>query len=211
MKQKISIVLCCITLLFVGCEEENILPDGSTFPADLTPFSEGELSFLPYNGNDVIYQRAPLYVDEFEMLYVERTTDSLVYAWDRTFFKWSTDFSLRAEFRFHYLETDDDGTYKALGIYLPYRNFENDYSLAHFEIPIDTSLIDEGYFADLITFHPTLTFDDQTWENVFEIEPFRHVNASEEGPLGFDRIYYTQAKGIVRFLHNNGRNWIIKP
>jgi hypothetical protein len=211
MRTKIVSVIGCILLFASACEEQNIAPNGKTFPADLVPFSPEELAFIPFDESNIKYERAPLYVDNFSMLFVERKSDSLVYAWDQTFFKWDTDFSLRAEFRFHYLETDNDGTFKSLAIYLPYRNAENKYSRAHFEIPIDTSLIADSYFNGLITYHPSHTFGDRTWENIFEITPFRHVEEVEEGPLGYERIFYSQSEGIVRYLLNNGRNWIIAP
>ncbi|MBK7128908.1 MAG: hypothetical protein IPH66_06015 [Crocinitomicaceae bacterium] len=111
-----------MTTLVLSCNKEE--PDDTTnLPDGATPYTETDIQFVPYSSSSLVFKKLPLLDSTLVLNFVERKRTEEYFAWDQTFFTYSTDAELTAEFRLRYLQTDN--SQKTLAMYLPYRDAAN--------------------------------------------------------------------------------------
>lgn len=202
--RNISIVfLSC--LIFIACKKE---PDDNiiNIPPGATPYTDDDILFVPYTSQDLVFKDQNDFVLTLQFIERKRTED--YYAWDQTFFRFSTATSLEVEFRLRYLQTD--ASKKTLAIYMPYYDQTNTLRSNLFETPIDTTGLDSSFFANIVTLHDTLNIGGNEFYQVFEINELVKTDASKDGPQNFTKLYYNRAFGIIQMKQKNGKNWILQ-
>ncbi len=143
-----------------------------------------------------------------ELQFVERSRTEEYFTWDQTFFKFSTDTELEAEFRLRYLQSDN--SQKTLAMYLPYRDLNNIPRTNLFELPISHVGIETGLFQNLIDFHDTLVLNSIMWYNVYEVKPLLTTDSIEDGLQNYNRIYYNSVYGLIKMNQKNGTEWMLQ-
>lgn len=191
-----------------SCKEE--VPAEPGLPAGVSPYTATELLFVPYSGGNLVFKEAPAFTSEFTLNFKERVTPEEFYAWDQTFFSFSTDENLEIELRFRYLQAEESSQ-KTLAIYMPFNSPSGTVKTSVFETPIVPDGIEEGFFADLIDFHESIDFSGVVWNNVFEISPLSSTESELDSPENFSKVYYNQSNGIVAMTQKNGSTWVLTP
>jgi hypothetical protein len=202
-------ILVLVILLAFACKKEEE-PDGNSLPPGTSPYTETEIDFVPYSTGPITFKKAPGFTETLTLNFVERLATEQVFAWDQTFFKWSTDAALQLEFRLRYLQAEDEAQ-KTLAIYLPYRDNSGTVRSSIFETPIVTTGLSDGFFADLVSFHTEIELHGTVWNNVFEINPLVTTEPGEDSPLNFSKVFYTQSNGIIVMIQKNGDEWVLQP
>ena len=196
-----------ITLSLVACNKEE--PDDTTnLPEGATPYTEADIQFVPYQSGNRIFKKLPLLDSTLELQFVERSRTEEYFAWDQTFFKFSNDTELEAEFRLRYLQSDN--SQKTLAIYMPYRDLNNISRTNLFELPISHVGIETGLFQNLIDFHDTLVLNSIMWYNVYEVKPLLTTDSIKDGLENYNRIYYNSVYGLIKMNQKNGTEWMLQ-
>lgn len=207
MKRGFAYVAGILLIAFTGCQKDE--PDDTTnLPDGATPYTETDIQFVPYLSGDRVFKKLPLLDSTLVFQFKERLRTEEYFAWDQTFFTFSTDTELEAEFRLRYLQTDN--SQKTLAMYLPYRDANNMVRANIFEIPISTVGLESGFFQNLIDFHDTITLNAIDWYNVYEVTPLISTDASKDGPENYNRVYYNATYGLIQMNQKNGTQWILQ-
>lgn len=207
MKFLSGIVFIGIAASLVACNKDEP-DDTSNLPEGATPYTEADIQFVPYQSGNRIFKKLPLLDSTLEFQFKERLRTEEYFAWDQTFFTYSTDTELEAEFRLRYLQTDN--SQKTLAMYLPYRDANNVARTNIFELPISHAGIENGFFQNLIDFHDTLVLNSIEWYNVYEVTPLISTDAAKDGPENYNRIYYNTVYGLIKMNQKNGTEWMLQ-
>lgn len=195
-----------LVLSVSACQEEP--DDTSNLPEGATPYTEADIQFVPYQSADLVFKKLPLLDSTLVLQFKERLRTEAYFAWDQTFFTYSTDPELEAEFRLRYLETE--GSEKTLAMYLPYKDASNTNQTNIFEIPISTVGLESGFFQNLIDFHDTLVLNAVEWYNVYEVTPLISTDPDENGPENYKKVYYNKTYGLIKMDQINGTEWMLQ-
>jgi hypothetical protein len=207
MKLKAVIFFVVCMLLIVACKKvdppvENNLPEGAT------PYTETDIQFVPYTSGDRVFKKMPLLDSTLVLAFKERLRTEEYFAWDQTFFTFSTDPALELELRLRYLQTDN--SQKTLALYMPYEDATGTYQVNIFEMPIDPASISTGFFQNHIVYHDTVTYNGVEWYDVFEVNELISTDPNKDGPKNFQKIYYNIVYGIIKMDQNNGTVWVLQ-
>ncbi|MBL7900009.1 MAG: hypothetical protein JNJ99_15825, partial [Crocinitomicaceae bacterium] len=162
--------------------------DTSNLPEGATPYTETDIQFVPYQSGDRVFKTLPALDSTLVFQFDERLRTEEYFAWDQTFFTYSTDAALQIEFRLRYLQSDNSR--KTLAMYLPYRDATNTPRTNIFEIPISPIGIESGFFQNLVEYHDTITLNSIDWYNVYEVTPLISTDPEKDGPQNYNRAYY---------------------
>lgn len=202
-----GVVFIGIALSLVACNKEE--PDDTTnLPEGATPYTEADIQFVPYQSGNRVFKKLPLLDSTLELQFVERSRTEEYFAWDQTFFKFSNDTELEAEFRLRYLQSDN--SQKTLALYMPYRDLNNISRTNLFELPISNVGIETGLFQNLIDFHDTLVLNSVMWYNVYEVKPLLTTDSIKDGLENYNRIYYNSVYGLIKMNQKNGTEWMLQ-
>lgn len=207
MKQRFGIVALILAVALCGCKKddddgENPLPDGAV------PYTEANIQFVPYNSGDETFDRVPLLDSSFSLVLKERLRTEEYFAWDQTFFYHESDTNKVFELRLRYMQTDI--SQKTLAIYTPYEDANGELQQNLFEMPIETpSLIDSGFFANIVDFYDTLTLNSVEFYDVYRVEPLQPTVSSKDGPENYNLLYYNQVYGIIQLEQKDGSKWFL--
>jgi hypothetical protein len=197
----------CAVFVAVSCDKEE--PEGTTtLPEGATPYTETDIQFVPYQSGDRIFKKLPLLDETLTLQFVKRERTEEYFAWDQTYFTYSTDAELEIEFRLRYLQSDV--SQKTLAMYLPYQDAGGTYRHTIFEIPISPNNIETSFFENLVDYHDTITLNAIDWYNVYEVKPLVSTDAEKDGPLNYDRVYYNSVYGLIQMNQKNGDDWILQ-
>jgi len=205
MKLKLSI-LSLLIISLISCSKEQEPTPISGIPEGATAFSDSDIQFVYYTSE------SPIFKDQLDNVltlnFVERKRTEEPFAWDQTFFKFSTNEELQIEMRLRYLQSDVSK--KTLAIYMPY--FDNSGTLRNnlFEMPLDYLSIETGFFKNIIEFYDTLIINSVERYNVYEVTELVSTDASKEGPENFNKLYYNREKGILQIHVNDGVIWTLQ-
>lgn len=202
-----GLVFLGIALSLIACNKEE--PDDTTnLPEGATPYTEADIQFVPYQSGNRVFKKLPLLDSTLELQFVERSRTEEYFAWDQTFFKFSNDTELEAEFRLRYLQSDN--SQKTLAIYMPYRDLNNISRTNLFELPISHVGIETGLFQNLIDFHDTLVLNSIMWYDVYEVKPLLTTDSIKDGLQNYNRIYYNSVYGLIKMNQKNGTEWMLQ-
>ncbi|MBK6524351.1 MAG: hypothetical protein IPO32_07165 [Crocinitomicaceae bacterium] len=202
-----GLVFLGIAMALVACNKEE--PDDTTnLPEGATPYTEADIQFVPYQSGNRVFKKLPLLDSTLELQFVERSRTEEYFAWDQTFFKFSNDTELEAEFRLRYLQSDN--SQKTLAIYMPYRDLNNISRTNLFELPISHVGIETGLFQNLIDFHDTLVLNSIMWYDVYEVKPLLTTDSIKDGLQNYNRIYYNSVYGLIKMNQKNGTEWMLQ-
>lgn len=182
--------------------------DTSNLPEGATPYTETDIQFVPYQDGDRVFKTLPALDSTLVFQFDERRRTEEYFAWDQTFFTYSTDAALQIEFRLRYLQSDVSR--KTLAMYLPYRDATNTPRTNIFEIPISPIGIESGFFQNLVEYHDTITLNSIDWYNVYEVTPLISTDPEKNGPENYDRAYYNSVYGLIGMNQLNGTQWILQ-
>lgn len=182
--------------------------DTSNLPEGATPYTETDIQFVPYQSGDRVFKTLPALDSTLVFQFDERRRTEEYFAWDQTFFTYSTDAALQIEFRLRYLQSDVSR--KTLAMYLPYRDATNTPRTNIFEIPISPIGIESGFFQNLVEYHDTITLNSIDWYNVYEVTPLISTDPEKNGPENYDRAYYNSVYGLIGMNQLNGTQWILQ-
>ena len=205
MKFKFSILaLFVVTLIACNKEEEpslvNQIPPGST------PFTDNDILFVPYTSE------SPVFKDQNDnsltLNFKERLRTEEYYAWDQTYFIFSSDATLEIEMRLRYLQSDVSK--KTLALYMPYYDNSNVLRNNLFEMPIDNEGIEEGFFENIIEFYDTLMVGGTERYDVYEVTELVSTDAEKDGPKNFTKIFYNRSIGILQMHQKDGVIWTLQ-
>jgi len=212
MKESVMKLIC--SMLFIGiavavssCKKED--PDkNSNLPEGATPYTESDIQFVPYQSGDRVFKKMPLLDETLIFKFKKRLRTEEYFAWDQTYFTYSTDAALEIEFRLRYLQTEN--SQKTLAMYLPYRDATNTVRTNVFEVPISPLNIEIGFFQDLIDYHDTITLNAIDWYNVYEVTPLISTDAAKDGPENYNKVYYNKTYGLIQMTKKNGTTWLLQ-
>jgi hypothetical protein len=198
--------IACAVVLF-SCKKADP-PAQNNLPEGATAYTEADIQFVPYTSASPVFKRMPLLDSTLVLQFKERLRTEEYFAWDQTFFTFSSDPQLELELRLRYLQTDN--SQKTLAIYMPFRDAQGVYRTNLFEMPIDPSTIATGFFQNHITYYDTVTYNSVEWYDVYEVKELISTDPTEDGPENFQRIYYNTTYGIIKMDQNNGAVWVLQ-
>ncbi len=203
--------LVIFSLLSIGilssCKKNEDEPV-DTLPEGATPYTESDIQFVPYTSGDRVFKMMPLLDSTLVFTFKERLRTEEYFAWDQTYFTFDTDAELEIEFRLRYLQTEN--SQKTLAMYLPYRDATDAVQANVFEIPIDHSGIETGFFQNLVDFHDTLVINSIEWYDVYEVSELVGTDLSKDGPENYSKIFYNSVYGIIEMDQKNGTTWVLQ-
>lgn len=209
MKGAKIILLLLFVLIVVACKK-NTETGEPKLPEGASPYTASELSFVPYTSTNQQFKKGPDFTQTLTLEFKERVTPAVFYAWDQTYFTFSTDPGLEVELRLRYLQAEEESL-KTLAIYLPHRNASGTAYASIFEMPIETAEVETGFFSELVTFHSSIALFDTNWENVYEVRPINTVKPENDSPSRFETVYYSRESGILGMDQKNGDQWVLMP
>lgn len=208
MKFLAGTVFIGLILSVASCKKEDP-EDNTKLPEGATPYTEADIQFVPYQSTDKVFKMLPLLDSTLIFQFKQRSRTEEYFAWDQTFFTYSTDADLEIEFRLRYLQTDNTSQ-KTLAMYLPYKDATDIKRTNLFEVPITSSGIETGFFKELVDFHDTLMLNAIEWYDVFEIKPLLTTDAAKDGPENYNRVYYNSTYGLIKMDQKNGTEWMLQ-
>lgn len=207
MKSHLFPVFLVGCLMVVSCKK-NVPDDTTKLPEGATPYTEADIQFVPYQSGNRVFKKLPLLDSSLIFQFDKRVRTEEYFAWDQTFFTYSIDPELQAEFRLRYLQTDN--SQKTLAMYLPYRDATGGAQQRLFEIPISPVNIENGFFKDLVDYYDTLVLNSIEWYKVYEVKPLISTDAAKDGPQNYTRVYYNSTYGLIEMDQSNGTKWILQ-
>lgn len=197
------IIFLFLILSIVSCKKTTVDPPKNNIPEGATPFTDNDILFVPYTSESPVF--ISQYNDTLRLNFVERKRTQEYYAWDQTYFTFSTDPSLQLELRLRYLQSDVSK--KTLAIYLPYYDNSNVLRNNLFEMPIDYSNVEQSFFANAVNFYDTLSVAGTERYNVYEVTELVSTDASKDGPNNFNKVMYNRTYGILQMYQKDGIVW----
>lgn len=197
------IIFLFLILSIVSCKKTTVDPPKNNIPEGATPFTDNDILFVPYTSESPVF--ISQYNDTLRLNFVERKRTQEYYAWDQTYFTFSTDPSLQLELRLRYLQSDVSK--KTLAIYLPYYDNSNVLRNNLFEMPIDYSNVEQSFFANAVNFYDTLSVAGTERYNVYEVTELVSTDASKDGPNNFNKVIYNRTYGILQMYQKDGIVW----
>jgi hypothetical protein len=194
-------------LLLVSCNKVDP-PPGNNLPEGATPYTETDIQFVPYVSGDKVFKKMPLLDETLSLNFKERLRTEEYFAWDQTWFTFSSDPSLELELRLRYLQSDN--SQKTLAMYMPYKDSYGVSRTNIFEIPIETTDFSTGFFQNHIVFHDTVVYNSVEWYDVYEVSELVSTDTDKDGPENFEKIYYNKVYGIIRMDQTNGKVWVLQ-
>jgi hypothetical protein len=205
MKIKFSIIMLLMVTL-IACQKEEEPASINQIPPGSTPFTDDDILFVAYTSE------SPSFKDQNDNIltlnFKERLRTEEYYAWDQTYFTFSTDTTLELEMRLRYLQSDVSK--KTLAMYMPYYDSFGVLRTNLFEMPIDNTGIEEGFFENIIDFHDTLMVGSTERYNVYEVTELVTTNSDQDGPLNFARVFYNRVQGILIMHQRDGVIWTLQ-
>lgn len=205
MKFKFSTILLLSVFIF-ACHKEEDNSQVNQIPPGSTPFSDDDILFVPYTSE------SPVFKDQngntLTLNFKERKRTEEYYAWDQTYFTFSTDPTLELEMRLRYLQSDVSK--KTLALYMPYYDASGVLQNNLFEMPIDPTGIEDGFFKNIIDFYDTLTIDGTERYDVFDVNELVSTDAAKDGPNNYSKIYYNRSYGILQIHQKDGVIWTLQ-
>lgn len=206
MKKHLLIFAIMLSVSF-ACKKAE--PQNNTsLPEGATPYTESDIQFVPYTSNNAVFKRLPSLDSTVVLNFKERLRTEEYFAWDQTYFTFDHDPTLELELRLRYLQSDN--SQKTLAIYMPYYDNSATYRTNIFEMPIDPTSIETGFFTNLIDFHDTIVFSGVEWYDVYEVNELISTDPDKDGAQNFDKIYFNTVYGIIRMNQNNGNDWLLQ-
>ena len=197
-------MLLMVTL--IACQKEEEQTTGNQIPPGSIPFTDDDILFVPYISENLTFE------DQYDNILVlnfkERLRTEEYYAWDQTYFTFSTDPTLELEMRLRYLQSDVSN--KTLAMYMPYYDNSGVLRTNLFEMPIDYAGIEEGFFKNIIDFHDTLIIGNNERYNVYEVTELISTDSDKDGPLNFSRIFFNREQGILIMHQKDGVIWKVQ-
>lgn len=197
------IIFLFLILSIVSCKKTTVDPPKNNIPEGATPFTDNDILFVPYTSESPVF--ISQYNDTLRLNFVEHKRTQEYYAWDQTYFTFSTDPSLQLELRLRYLQSDVSK--KTLAIYLPYYDNSNVLRNNLFEMPIDYSNVEQSFFANAVNFYDTLSVAGTERYNVYEVTELVSTDASKDGPNNFNKVIYNRTYGILQMYQKDGIVW----
>jgi len=203
---KLNFLILLFSVVLIGSCVKEIEQPPASIPEGATAFTDSDIQFVPYTSE------SPVYKDQNDnsltLNFVERKRTEEYYAWDQTYFTFSTNVNLQIEMRLRFLQSDVSK--KTLAIYMPY--YDNSGVLRNnlFEMPIDYSGIETGFFKNIIEFHDTLVINSVERYNVYEVGELVSTDANKDGVENFNKIFYNRAQGIIEIHVKNGVIWTLQ-
>ena len=115
---------------------------------------------------------------------------------------------MKIELRLRYLQADVSK--KTLAIYMPYYDVNEILRSNLFEMPINYSDIENGFFKNIVEFHDTLIINSVERYKVFEVTELVSTDNDKEGPGNCNRIFYNREKWMLQFNQNDGVSWTLQ-
>ena len=205
MKLKFSIFIL-ISILTLACNKEEEDTQANQIPPGSTPFTDDDILFVPYTSE------SPVFKDQngntLTLNFKERKRTEEYYAWDQTYFTFSTDATLELEMRLRYLQSDVSK--KTLALYMPYYDANGTLQNNLFEMPIDPAGIEDGFFKNIIDFYDTLNVGGTERYNVYDVNELVSTDASKDGPNNYSKIFYNRSYGILQIQQKDGIIWTLQ-
>ena len=202
----ILVFLVLTTSILFSCKKEQEPEPAIYIPPGATAFDDSDIQFVPYTAE------SPAFLDQsinaLSLEFVERKRTEEHFAWDQTFFQFSTDEILKIELRLRYLQADVSK--KTLAIYMPYYDVNEILRSNLFEMPINYSDIENGFFKNIVEFHDTLIINSVERYKVFEVTELVSTDNDKDGPGNCNRIFYNREKGMLQFNQNDGISWTLQ-
>ncbi len=92
---------------------------------------------------------------------------------------------------------------------MPYRDVFGTVRTNIFETPINETVIETGFFSELVTFHSSIEINGTEWSNVYEINPLTSTDPALDNESNFSKVYYNATFGIIQMDQKNGDIWIL--
>jgi hypothetical protein len=200
---RVLIILFFIVLTAISCKKTTVEPPKNDIPEGATPFTDNDILFVPYTSESPVF--ISQYDDTLKLNFVERKRTQEYYAWDQTYFSFSTDPSLKMELRLRYLQSDVSK--KTLAIYMPYYDNSNVLRNNLFEMPIDYANVEQSFFANVVNFYDTLMVEGTERYNVYEVTELVSTDASKDGAKNFSKIMYNRSYGLLQMYQKDGIIW----
>lgn len=205
MKFKLSILILLAVTLF-ACQKEEEESIANQIPPGSTAFTDNDILFVPYTS------QSPVFKDQSDntltLNFKERLRTEEYYAWDQTYFNFSTDATLEIEMRLRYLQSDVSK--KTLALYMPYYDDSNVLRNNLFEMPIDNEGIEDGFFKNIIEFHDTLSVGGTERYDVYEVTELVSTDEDKDGAQNFIKIVYNRSYGILQMYQKDGVIWTLQ-
>jgi hypothetical protein len=207
--KKIQYILFLIGLIALGSCQKAEPPVQNNLPEGATPYTENDIQFVPYTSSSVVFKRMPLLDSNLTLQFVERRRTEEYFAWDQTFFTMSHNPELELELRLRYLQTDN--SQKTLAVYMPYVDGFGTNRTNIFEMPIDPTGVESGFFENIVEVHDTLVINSVEWYNVLEVTELISTDPEKDGQQNFSRIFYNTSYGLIKMVQKNGTVWVLQP
>ncbi len=198
-------ILITLFTALVACKKTTVEPPENNIPEGATPFTDSDILFVPYTSESPVF--ISQYNDTLRLNFVERKRTQEYYAWDQTYFTFSTDPNLELELRLRYLQSDVSK--KTLAVYLPYVDNSGVNRTNLFEMPIDYVGVEESFFANAVDFYDTLAVNGVERYKVYEVTELVSTDEAKDGPKNFTKLLYNRADGIIQMTQKDGIVWTL--
>ena len=206
MRFKTYFILCLTVISVLSCKEDPEPSQANQIPEGSTPFTDSDILFVPYTS------QSPVYKDQSDntltLNFTERKRTEEYFAWDQTYLTFSSDETLEVEMRLRYLQSDVSK--KTLALYMPYYDNSNTLRNNLFEMPIDPTGLETGFFKNIINYYDTLAIDGSERYDVFEVNELVNTDADKEGAQNYSKIYYNREYGILQMRLKDGVIWSLQ-
>jgi len=205
MKFKFTVFIV-LGVLLMACNKEEETSQANQIPPGSTPFTDDDILFVPYTSESPVLKDQN--GNDLTLNFKERLRTEEYYAWDQTYFTFSTDPSLELEMRLRYLQSDVSK--KTLAMYMPYYDANGILRNNLFEMPIDPTGLEDGFFKNIIDFYDTLNVGGTERYNVYEVNELVSTDAAKDGPNNFSKLFFNRTYGILQMRMKDGIIWTLQ-
>ena len=196
------------SLMLTACKKEPEPEPANNLPEGVTPFTSDDLAIVPYSANNLIFKNLPALDETLTLTFKEQITNEDYFAWQQTYFTYSTDADFELELRLRYLQSDN--SQKTLAMYFPYRDNSGVLRENVFEIPVSPIGIESGFFQNIIEFHDTLEINSVEFYNVYETTELVSTDVEKDGPTNLAKVFYNATYGIIQMKERSGKVWMLQ-